>query len=180
MEDQVPPAGLGCSLGARRICPQSFTEFNMKAIHSRREVRGQGDEVCGALLDATLRCGHLALTYVCTAAESDDQQQQWPEAAHRRRGGEALSPAATASGSPHPCPCRARRGEWTDLQRARTGGVQAFSLLLLLVLLLLPLLPHSSLLPLVLGCAGALKHSCSAECRAEEGVERQKEEENKV
>lgn len=105
-----------------------------------------------------------------TAAENDDQQQQWPEAAHHRRGGEALSPAATASGSPHPRPCRARRGEWTDFQRARRGGVQAFSLLLL------SLLPHSSLLPLLLGCAGALKHSCSAECRAEgwKGKERRK------
>lgn len=132
---------------------------------------GQGDKVGGALLDTALRGGQLALTYVSTAAESDDQQQQWPEAAHQKRGGEALSPAATASGSPHPRPCRARRGEWTDLQGARRGGVQAFSLLLLL------LLPHSSLLPLLLGCA--LKHSCSAECRAE-GVERQREEENKV
>lgn len=124
---------------------------------------GQGDKISGALLDTTLRGGHLALTYVSTAAQSDDQQQQWPEAAHHRRGGEALSPAATASGSPHPRPCRARRGEWPDFQRARTGGVQAFSLLLL------PLLLHSSLLPLLLGCAGALKHSCSTECRAEGG-----------
>lgn len=104
------------------------------------------------------------VTYVSSATENDDQQQQRPEAAHHRRRGEALSPAATASGSPHPRPCRARRGEWTDFQRARRGGVQAFSLLLLL---LLPLLPHSSLLPLLLGCAGALKHSGSAECRAE-------------
>lgn len=105
------------------------------------------------------------ITYVSTAAESDDQQQQWPETAHQRRRGEALSPAATASSSPHPRPCRARRGERTGLQGARRGGVQAFSLLLLL-LLLLPLLLHSSLLPPLLGCAGALKHSCSAECRA--------------
>lgn len=103
------------------------------------------------------------VTYVSTATERDDQQQQWPEAAHQRRGGEALSPAATASGSPHPRPCRARRGERTDLQKARRGGVPASSLLLLL----LPPLPHSSLLPLLLGCAGALKHSCSAKCRAE-------------
>lgn len=115
------------------------------------------------------------VTYVSTATESDDQQQQWPEAAHQRRGGEALSPAATASGSPHPRPCRARRGERTDLQKARRGGVQASSLLLLL----LSLLPHSSLLPLLLGCAGALKHSCSAKCWAEV-AERQREEDNKV
>ena len=74
-------------------------------------------------------CWSRVVTYVSSAAESDDQQQQWPEAAHRRRGGEALSPAATASGSPHPRPCRARRGEWTDLQRARRGGVQASSFL---------------------------------------------------
>lgn len=106
-----------------------------------------------------------------TAAENDGQQQQWQEAAHQSRGGEALSLAATASGSPHPRPYRARRGEWTDLQRARRGVVQALSLLLYL-----PLLPHSSLLPLLLGCAGALKHSCSAECR----VEGQREQENKV
>ena len=89
------------------------------------------------------------VTYMSTEAENDDQQQQWPEAAHYRRGSEALSPAATASGSPHPRPCRARRGEWTDLQGARRGGVQAFPLLLL------PLLPHSSLLPRLLGYAGA-------------------------
>ena len=72
-------------------------------------------------------CWSRVVTYVSSAAESDDQQQHWPEAAHQRRRGEALSPAATASGSPHPRPCRARRGEWTDLQRARRGGVQASS-----------------------------------------------------
>lgn len=116
------------------------------------------------------------ITYVSTATESDDQQQQWPETAHQRRRGEALSPAATASSSPHPRPCRARRGERTGLQGARRGGVQAFSLLLLL---LLPLLPHSSLLPPLLGCAGALKHSCSAECRAVVS-KRQREVEHKV
>lgn len=102
------------------------------------------------------------VTYVSTAAESDDQQQQWPEATHRRRGGEALSPAATASSSPHARPCRSRRGERTNFQKARRRSVRASSLLLRL-----PLLPHSSLLPLHLGCAGALKHSCCAECRAE-------------
>lgn len=57
------------------------------------------------------------VTYVSTAAQSDDQQQQWPEATHQRRGGEALSPAATASSSPHARPCRSRRGERTDLQK---------------------------------------------------------------
>lgn len=97
-----------------------------------------------------------------TAAETDDQQQQRPEAAHRRRGREALSPAVTASGSPHPRPCRARRGEWTESRGAGTGGVQASSPPLL------SLLPHSFLRLLLLGCVGALKHSCSAECRAEE------------
>lgn len=107
--------------------------------------------------------------------ENDDEQQQWQEAPHQRRGGEALSlAAATASGSPHPRPCRARRGEWTELRRARRGVVQAFSLLLLQ-----SLLPHTSLLPLLLWCAGALKPSCSAECRVE-GVERQRQKENKV
>lgn len=98
------------------------------------------------------------VTYVSTAAESDDQQQQWPETTHQRRGGEALSPAATASSSPHARPCRSRRGERTNLQKARRRSVRASSLL--------PV-PHSSLLPLHLGCAGALKPSCSAECRAE-------------
>lgn len=112
-------------------------------------------------------CSHEAVevpvvTYVSTAAESDDQQQQWPEATHQRRGGEALSPAATASSSPHARPCRSRRGERTNFQKARRRSVRASSLLLRL-----PLLPHSSLLPLHLGCAGALKHSCCAECRAE-------------
>lgn len=101
------------------------------------------------------------VTYVSTAAESDDQQQQWPEATHQRRGGEALSPAATASSSPHARPCRSRRGERTNFQKARRRSVRASSLLLRL-----PLLPHSSLLPLHLGCAGALKHSCCAEWNA--------------
>lgn len=114
-------------------------------------------------------CCHKAVevpvvTYVSTAAQSDDQQQQRPKATHQSRGGEALSPAATASSSPHARPCRSRRGERTNLQKTRRRrrrriGVRAFSLLLLL--------PHSSLLPLLLGCAGALKHSCSAKCRAE-------------
>lgn len=127
----------------------------MKAIHSWHEVRGQRDKVCSALLDATLRSGYLTLTNVlCSADESGDQQQDWPEAAHCGQGGEALSPSA--SGSPHPCPCRARRGEWTGLRKARTGVVRASSRLPLL----LPLLPHFGLLALLLGCAGALKHSC--------------------
>lgn len=110
-----------------------------------------------------MKCQCL-VTYVSSAAESDDQQQQWPQATHQSRGGEALSPAATASDSPHARPCRSRGGERTNLQKARRRrkrSVRASSLLLL------PLLPHSSLLPLHLGCAGALKHSCSAECRAE-------------
>lgn len=113
------------------------------------------------------KIGWFIVTYVRTAAESDDQQQQRPQPAHHRGGSEALSPAVTASGSPHPRPCRARRGEWAESQRAGTAGVQASSPPLL------PLLPHSFLRPLLLGCVGSLKHSCSAECRVE--VEEQEE-----
>lgn len=101
------------------------------------------------------------VTYVGGAAQRDDEQSQWPEAARRGRGGEALGPAATASGSPHPRPCRARR-----------AGVQGLLLLLLLspsssFSLLLPpppppRPPRSCLRALLLGCAGALKHCCSS------------------
>lgn len=112
------------------------------------------------------KCRSL-VTYVSSAAESDDHQQQWPQATHQSRGGEALSPAATASGSPHARPCRSRRGDRTNLQKARRRRRRRRRSVRASSLLLLPLLPHSSLLPLHLGCAGALKHSCSAEWRAE-------------
>lgn len=62
-------------------------------------------------------CDEAVVTYVSTAAQSGDQQHQRPQATHQSRGGEALSPAATASSSPHARPCRSRRGEGTDLQK---------------------------------------------------------------
>lgn len=62
MEDQVSPAGLGCLLGAGRVRAKSLAELRVKAIHGRRQVGGQGDEVSGALLNSTLSGGHLALT----------------------------------------------------------------------------------------------------------------------
>lgn len=79
----------------------------------------------------------------------------------RTRDGEARRSAPRQQHPALPMPVHAgpggERGQTS--RKARRRGVRASSLLLLL--------PHSSLLPLHLGCAGALKHSCSAERRAE-------------
>ena len=55
-------------------------------------------------------------------AESEEKQRQRPQAGHHRRRDEALSPAVTASGSPHPRPCRPRRGEEVALSGGKGRG----------------------------------------------------------
>lgn len=63
VEDQVPPARLGRPLGAGRVGAQGLAELGVEAVHGRRQVGGEGDEVARALLDAALRGGHLTLTW---------------------------------------------------------------------------------------------------------------------
>lgn len=72
VEDQVPSAGLGRSLGAGRVCTQGLAELGVKAVHCRRQVCGERDKVARALLDAALRSGHLALTW---RWESDEKEK---------------------------------------------------------------------------------------------------------
>lgn len=63
VEDQVPPTRLGRPLGAGRVRAQGLAELGVEAVHGWRQVGGEGDKVAGALLDAALRGGHLALTW---------------------------------------------------------------------------------------------------------------------
>lgn len=69
VEDQVPPAGLGGPLGAGRVRTQSLAELHVEAIHGRRQVGGQRDEVGRALLDSALGGRYLALTWRGGTAE---------------------------------------------------------------------------------------------------------------
>lgn len=61
VEHQIAPTGLGRPLGAGRVRTQGLAKFGVKTIHGWRQVCSQGDKVSGALLDTTLRGGHLAL-----------------------------------------------------------------------------------------------------------------------
>ncbi|KAF3850902.1 hypothetical protein F7725_012674, partial [Dissostichus mawsoni] len=97
---------------------QDLAVFWVQAEYERHDGVGRHHLGAAVLRVLEMKVQHVN-KIVSTAADSDDQQQQWPEAAHQRRGDEALSPAATASGSPHPRPCRARRGEWTVFRKAR-------------------------------------------------------------